>query len=215
MTVKPLPLSSPSADAALSSRERLSCLMDAELDEAGGRDCIAALCDDERARGDWALWHLAADALRSSEVGAMHSTRFSQRVAAALAQEPAILAPRPMVAAPHRVMRRLVLPATAAVAALAVISFIAVPMLVQPQGDGGVQVARVGGASQATGRLLQTVPVAAAARDLPVSMLERPSALQPVQFDVYIAAHSQMSGSLGMPRTSPYLRQGGAVAEGR
>lgn len=174
-------------------RAQVSCLMDG--DEAGDRTCLDRVCSDDRLRGDWALWHVVGDAMRSSDVAALHSPRFAARMAQALEAEPAILAPRALRPNLHRTMRRFVLPGAAAAAAVAVISFIAVPML---RGDGGVgssgpELAR--GAAQPA-----VVPVAAS----------RPMAgapIQPVQFERYVAAHSQMSGGLGLPRTSPYLRQ--------
>jgi hypothetical protein len=50
----------------------------------------------------------------------------------------------------------------------------------------------------------------AASRLLPVD------AVQSVRFDRYMAAHGQMSGTLGLPRTSQYvLRDPATDAEGR
>ncbi|MCU0949961.1 MAG: sigma-E factor negative regulatory protein [Burkholderiaceae bacterium] len=204
MSVKPLER----LDAEASLRERISCLMDGADDAAA----LSALCADDRAREDWAIWHMAGDALRSSEVAALHSPRFASRVSQALAAEPAIVAPRALSASPSRAMRRLVLPGAAAAAAVAVMAFIAVPML---RGAGevegsGFEVARVQGASQPSGSMVQTVPVSSIARGLPAP------GVQTVNFDAYISAHSQMSGTLGLSRTSPYLRQGTAVdADGR
>lgn len=196
MSVKPLER----LDADVSLRERISCLMDGEDDAAA----LSALCADERARQDWALWHMAGDALRSSEVAALHAGGFSARLSAAIAAEPAIVAPRALRANPHRTVRRLMLPGAAAAAAMAVMAFVAVPMLRGTDGSSGFEVARVQGASQPSGSMVQTVPVSATARGLPMS------GVQTVNFDAYISAHSQMSGSLGLPRTSPYLRQGTA-----
>lgn len=184
--------------------ERLSCLMDGELDGAAGRAALAQLCSDDGARADWTLWHAVGDALRSSEVVALHSPRFAAGVAAALADEPAILAPRAVAA--HPVVRRMVMPGVAAAAAALVLTVAALPML-RSAPAGGVEVARVGGASRVS--VQAGSMVASVARSLPVSMIERPSRRESAQFEAYLAAHSQMSGSLGLPRTSLYLRQAG------
>jgi sigma-E factor negative regulatory protein RseA len=209
------------ADASVDEarlRELISCLMDGELGEqtAGDRQrCLERLCADERARSDWAVWHLCSDALRSSEVAALHASTFSVRVSAALANEPAIVAPRALSRSTdqqHRMIRRVMLPGAAAVAAVAMLTVVALPMLRGTDGSTPVEVAGVGGASQPSGTLIRTVPVSAAVvRDLPASMVQRSSTMDPSRFDIYLSAHSQMSGSLGLPRTSPYLRQSGAV----
>lgn len=211
----------PPADASADEarlRELISCLMDGELDEQAAADrqrCLERLCADEYARSDWALWHLCSDALRSSEVAALHATSFSARVSAALASEPAIVAPRALASAPearHRMIRRVMLPGAAAAAAVAMLTVVALPMLRGTDGVAPVEVAGVGGVSQPSGTLIRTVPVSAAVvRDLPASMAQRARTMDPSRFDIYLSAHSQMSGTLGLPRTSPYLRQSGAA----
>lgn len=190
--------------------EAISALMDGELDlvedEGRRRACLDRLCRDDGARQQWALWHTAADALRSSEVASMHSSSFAARVSLALEAEPAIVAPR---ALPQRLMSRVVLPGAAAAAAVAVLALVAVPMLRGADGTGTVEIARVEGASRPAGPSSQAV--ASVARALPSSMFERPSRAEAEQFEIYLSAHSQMSGGIGMPRTSHYLRQGMAA----
>lgn len=185
------------------SGERLSCLMDGELDPGEGRAALARLCADEAARADWMLWHAVGDALRSSEVGALHAPRFAVGVATALQAEPAVLAPRALSAP---ALRRMLMPGVAAAAAALVLTVAALPMLRGAPAAGGAEVARVGAGARG---LAQAGLTASLARSLPVSMIERPSRRESAQFEAYLAAHSQMSGSLGMPRTSLYLRQVG------
>lgn len=173
-------------------RLRWSCLMDGEADTAALRACLEEWSrGPDRARTDWALWHAAGDALRSSEVACWHSPNFDQRIAQALAAEPAILAPRRWSA---RTLRRMVLPGAAAAAATALLAVVAVPMLRAPAGP-AIEVARVP----------QQMPAAE-----PTAVAK---ALPPPQIDSYIAAHREMTGNVGMPRTAPYLRTSTVLPE--
>jgi negative regulator of sigma E activity len=197
-------------------REAISALMDGELDRADDaaqrRTCLDRLCRDDGARENWVLWHVAADALRSSEVAALHSPAFSVRLAQALEAEPVIVAPNALQSQ-RRLMSRVVLPGAAAAAAVAVLAFVAVPMLQGVDRVGTVEIARVEGASRPAGPASQGV--ASVARTLPASVFERPSRLEAERFEVYLSAHSQMSAGLGMPRTSHYLRQGMTARNGQ
>ena len=76
-------------------KDRISVLMDGELDDAAAARVIEALADPgqagSEAREAWRTYHLVSDALGKSR---MLSAGFSERVAAALAAEPTVLAPR-------------------------------------------------------------------------------------------------------------------------
>jgi len=72
-------------------KDRISALMDGELDDGSAATAIAALESDGEARDTWRTYHLISDALGKSR---MLSEGFSERVAAALAKEPTVLAPR-------------------------------------------------------------------------------------------------------------------------
>src|SRR5262245_51021239 len=71
--------------------DRISALMDGELDDRSAAVAIQALEGDGEAREAWRTYHLISDALGKSR---MLSEGFSSRVAAALAKEPTVLAPR-------------------------------------------------------------------------------------------------------------------------
>jgi sigma-E factor negative regulatory protein RseA len=197
----------PQAAEGADLRERLSALMDGELDEAGRQRCLERLCADGDCRRDWALWHAAGDALRSADVAALHSPRFADRLAERLTAEPSILAPQPRRGL--RFVRRVAMPGVAAVAAVAVLSIVAVPMMRDPEQRGGVDIARVDGASQPAAPM---GPVVASVSRTPLrSVLRQPSPVDGDRFDLYLAAHGQMSGPLGLPATSQYLRHGPAA----
>ena len=73
--------------------ERLSSLVDGELDAGAAEALLTAICRDPELRNEWATLHIVGDALRSSEVAAVHSPDFCARVSAAVALEPTVLAP--------------------------------------------------------------------------------------------------------------------------
>jgi sigma-E factor negative regulatory protein RseA len=178
-------------------RERWSCLMDGEADEAMTTACLREWATSDARRADWALWHAAGDALRSSEVAAFHSDRFAARFAQALAAEPAIIA-RPR--AKHRLITRVVLPGAAVAAAAAMLTVVALPVL---RGTADVpQVAQ--GTSAAP--LSPVTPVLSVASSAGPTVTAVATNAPPPHIDSYIAAHRELAGSVGMARTTPYLR---------
>jgi len=128
-----------------SCAEALSSLIDGELDESTCRRLVERLCSDGQARLDWTMLNIACDALRSSEVAALHSRGFLERVSKTLASEPAIIS-RPR-ALRSRAIRRVVLPAGAVVAAVAVVVLVGVPQLRSPGGGSTPELVAVGGSA--------------------------------------------------------------------
>ena len=197
---------------------RLSSLMDGELDDSAADRALAELIADPGSRRDWALWHAAGDALRASEVAAFDSASFAARVSAALANEPAIVAPRARATNPYRTVRRIVLPGVAAAAAVAALSWVALPMLL-----GTDETAQQLATLPATAVTIAAAPAAApavaaptppsalsGARSSPIPV----AAVQSVRFDRYMAAHGQMSGTLGLARTSQYVLRDPVAVDG-
>jgi sigma-E factor negative regulatory protein RseA len=80
-------------------KDRISALMDGELDDKSAGLAIDLLASDGEARDTWRTYHLISDALGKSRV---LSEGFSARVAAALAKEPTVLAPKRRTAAEPR-----------------------------------------------------------------------------------------------------------------
>src|SRR5512134_3468259 len=109
--------------------ERLSSLLDGELDEQEAAQVLDALCRDAELQRQWSDLQLVGDAMRSTEVAACHVGGFCARVRRALADEPTVLAPRP------RPMRRYAVPGIAVAASVAAIAFVAVPLLRSPTPD--------------------------------------------------------------------------------
>jgi sigma-E factor negative regulatory protein RseA len=71
-------------------KDRISALMDGELDDQAAVRTIEALARDREALDAWRTYHLISDALRDTQV---LSEGFVRRVAAKLAEEPTVLAP--------------------------------------------------------------------------------------------------------------------------
>ena len=73
--------------------DRISALMDGEVDEKSAAQLIEALARDAEAIRTWRSYHLIGDAMRG---GVLLSERFTEGVAQRLAAEPTVLAPRRM-----------------------------------------------------------------------------------------------------------------------
>lgn len=71
--------------------EKISALMDGELEAHEQRGSYAELAREGEALEAWRIYHLAGDALRDST---LLSAGFSARMEAKLAEEPTVLAPR-------------------------------------------------------------------------------------------------------------------------
>lgn len=102
-------------------KQEISSLMDGELDHQGSDQAIRACCTSEAAARTWDEYHLIGDALRG-EPG--RGRAIAERVSAALASEPTVLAPR--AARPSGAMR-VALAAAASVATIAVVGWIGAP----------------------------------------------------------------------------------------
>jgi sigma-E factor negative regulatory protein RseA len=77
--------------------EKLSALVDGELDRSDALAVIKSLGQDAEARTDWDCYHLIGDALRGDADGASARRRkASESIFARLAEEPTILAPQAM-----------------------------------------------------------------------------------------------------------------------
>ncbi|HJW53315.1 MAG TPA: RseA family anti-sigma factor [Burkholderiaceae bacterium] len=192
--------------AARCDAETLSSLMDGELDPEQAAALIAALCADDELRAEWIAFHLAGDALRSTEVASAHSSSFCMSVAAAIAREPAIVAPRPWMRHGAR-LRRYILPGLAVAASAAVISFVAVPLLRNANTPALVQAAAVQPPSAAV--VTTEHPDELAARRAAATVANA-RALQ-----AYLAAHRELTTGAAFPRATPYLRTATDQSESR
>jgi sigma-E factor negative regulatory protein RseA len=100
-------------------KDRLSALMDGELDDKSAAEVIEALGRNREAVQTWRTYQLISDAMRQSRV---LSEGFTARLAERLAAEPTVLAPRALQPEPRRWYA---LSAAASLAAVALVGWLA------------------------------------------------------------------------------------------
>lgn len=100
--------------------EKLSALMDGEVDDHAMDAELGRLNRDPELREAWDTFHLIGDALR----GQAHlSARFAEQVKRRLATEPTVVAPRRRTAS--RLMTRIALPIAASICGIALVAWLA------------------------------------------------------------------------------------------
>lgn len=99
--------------------ERVSALMDGELEGAEASDQLKRMRHDPELRSAWETYHVIGDVLRGHGV---LSPGFAERVAARIEREPAILAPRRLGG---RSAARVALALAASVCGVAVVAWLA------------------------------------------------------------------------------------------
>jgi sigma-E factor negative regulatory protein RseA len=101
-------------------KERISALMDGELDERAAGEAIGALHRDGEALECWRIYHLISDGMRDTR---LLSAGFAARVSQRLAAEPTVLAPASL---PGRTpAQRFAYAAAASLAAVALVGWLA------------------------------------------------------------------------------------------
>ncbi|MCC6534562.1 MAG: sigma-E factor negative regulatory protein [Burkholderiales bacterium] len=181
--------------------ERISALMDGELD----RDEAAGVLPDLRKRNDlreaWATYHLISDALRGD---ACVDCGIASAVATRLAKEPTVLAPRP---GSSGFGKRWALPSLAAAAAVATVTWMSLETQ-QGTANGPIAVPASHLLVPAMGIQAQN-PLAdfAQTAHIPNSSSVVPPIQLPVrEFDAYLMAHQEFSPSTAIQGLAPYVR---------
>ena len=169
--------------------DRISALIDGELDERQAREEFSRIKQNDELRERWDTFHLIRDTMR----GECHlSTRLGVRLSESLAQEPTVLAPH-RNAAKHA--RTYVLSIAASVAAVGVVAWVALSTNpFNPPGNMPQQVAKG--------------PVPAA---IPVSTVHPPVVVVPNlpsggNMNEYLLAHQEFSPSTAIQGVVPYIR---------
>ena len=163
--------------------EKISALIDGELEEREARQQFGRLKQDEELAQCWATFHLIGDAMRGENP---LSQGFGERLAQRLAGEPTVLAPRRIAA------RRLVayaLSAAASLSAVALVGWMALfnnPLAPQPD------------RAQAPNA---TTP--AAVPDPSATLASVPSE---GRMNEYLIAHQEFSPSTEIQGLAPYIR---------
>ena len=163
--------------------EKISALIDGELEEREARQQFGRLKQDEELAQCWATFHLIGDAMRGENP---LSQGFGKRLAQRLAGEPTVLAPRRIAA------RRLVayaLSAAASLSAVALVGWMALfnnPLAPQPD------------LAQAP----NTPPPAAT----PTPSAQLASVPSEGRMNEYLIAHQEFSPSTEIQGLAPYIR---------
>jgi sigma-E factor negative regulatory protein RseA len=163
--------------------ERLSTLMDGELDAHQAGQELTRLKSDTEARASWETYHLIGDAMRGDGV---LSPQFSARLHEQLAAEPTVLAPRRI---PPRRVATYAWSAAASFSAVALVGWMAFysPLSPQPQ------------------QQLATAPQAVPVPATPVSV-ELANVPSEGRMNEYLIAHQEFSPSTAIQGVAPYIR---------
>jgi sigma-E factor negative regulatory protein RseA len=160
-------------------KAKISALVDGELERREAEAAFAALNTEGEARDSWRAYHLISDTMRDTR---LLSDGFAARVAAKLAEEPTVLAPR---ARPILEQRRWqLLSAAASIAAVALV----VSVAFSPQ-DGGV-----------------AAPPLAASQSAAPAAQETAQVAPPASADDYLLAHHGYSPRSSLQGMSAYVR---------
>ncbi len=169
--------------------DKLSALMDGELEPADSKRQIERLENDPDLATGWQTYHLIRDALRDDlNLNPVFSHRFHER----LVQEPTVLAPRRLV--PQPIVRH-ALPIAASVAGVAVVAWLA---LSSPVTTGPAPlVAQVRTAPDAQ---VRTAP------DAQQGTAQIPAGSRHAGIPEYLVAHQEFSPSTAMQGVASYVR---------
>jgi hypothetical protein len=180
-------------------KDRISQLMDGELDDRAAADAIQALTGESKAgdseAGDtWRMYHLISDAMRDTPV---LSAGFAARVAEKLAAEPTVLSPNRIKPQP-RTWFAMPAAAAAGIAGVALVGWLAFA----PQQQGGPAPAPLAEAS----RISSPAPSQATPAIVPL----------PSSTPDYLLAHQGFSPRVSLQGMAPYARTvSDEVNEGR
>lgn len=171
--------------------ERLSALMDGELDDSEVVHELASIKANPEREAVWGVYHMIGDTLRGEQWSA---SAISTQVASRLAAEPTVLAPRMWKM--RRATRRVALPIAASLCGAAVVAWLALSnnALIpteQPQGEYAV------------------------VADAPPYAVADAGQTESDGMSEYLMAHQQFSPSTTMQGVLPYVRTVSAVDNSR
>lgn len=168
--------------------DKISALMDGELDQHQAREQLARLKQDQNLARCWQTFHLIGDAMRGDHA---LSNSFDQRVTVRLAGEPTVLAPRRSSA--KRVVAY-ALSAAASLSAVALVGWVALvnnPLAPQPE--------------------LAKAPVPSTAVAPSTQLASVPS---DGKMNEYLIAHQEFSPSTAIQGLAPYIRTVSSTHQG-
>jgi sigma-E factor negative regulatory protein RseA len=171
--------------------ERLSALMDDELDQHAIDGELDRIKGDPQREEAWATYHTIGDALRG-QVDPVQG--IDERVRTMLANEPTVLAPRSWKM--NRAAQRVMLPLAASICGIAVVAWLALSnnSAISPAND------------SATPELLAVAPQVAQQPSLSVADEFETAGSEADDMNEYLMAHQQFSPSTAMQGVVPYVR---------
>lgn len=163
--------------------DRISALMDGELDGREARQELARLKQQDALRDSWDTYHLISDALRGD---ALLSANLKHRVIERLAREPTVLAPHRSAV---RKLTTYALSAAASISAVALVGWVAISISTV---DIRPETARA--------------PTLAAVLPPPPPAPQLASIPNEGSMNEYLLAHQGFSPSTAMQGVAPYIR---------
>jgi sigma-E factor negative regulatory protein RseA len=188
--------------------EQISALMDGELEHDEAAGLVPVLKQRVDLREAWSSYHLIGEALRGERCG---DCAVVSRVAARLAQEPTVLAPRKARSQQRRNARRWALPGLAAAAAVATVTWMTVQVQESPlapplaSSAGGLPGGFVVMPTLATGAgtpIAELIPAGFAPAPQPAPQIQ----LSARELHPYLMAHQPFSPSTAIQGLAPYVR---------
>ncbi len=204
-------------DDVQSRRERLSALMDGEIDAAGTDSCCLQWRDEAEVRASWHAYHLIGDMLRSEKTACAvpREVRLLQAVRRQLADEPVVLAPTAPVEPAHR-RRGWLAPAAVVAGFMAVASVVGIVQAPLPTPAAGiVSAGSREGAEVSQAALFAKAPEVAPTPADPLPMSADSRTLRDERLDRYLTAHKQFGGSSALGVPSGFLRAATVQAPAR
>ena len=170
--------------------DKISELMDGELDERQSQQQLVRLKQSEDLLQHWHTFHLIGDALRGERP---LSARFGERLSARLFSEPTVLAPR------HSHPRRFMTYALSAAASLSAVALVGWVAFVNNPLAPPMEVAKA--------------PAASAPAPAPQTQIA--SVPSEGKMNDYLIAHQEFSPSTAIQGVAPYIRSVSSTQEAR
>jgi sigma-E factor negative regulatory protein RseA len=171
--------------------ERLSALMDDELDEHAIDGELDRMKSDPQREEAWATYHMIGDALRG-QIDPVQG--IDERVHIMLADEPTVLAPR--TRRTNRFTQRVVLPLAASVCGIAVVAWLAL------SNNSAISPAN----NTRSADVLATAPEVVQQSNETIAAVSESTGSAADDMSAYLMAHQQFSPSTAMQGVVPYVR---------
>ena len=196
--------------------ERLSALLDGELDDDAVGPTCAQWRDSSESRASWHAYHLIGDVLRSDDLACDPGSdaAFLRAFRARLATEPVVLAPQPAPAGGIAAARAKSVHRTWRAASAVAAGFVAVAGIVLVmRGPGSASEGNAGVAVAQSAPVAPALRVVSAVTVNPMPAISEPQTfiadgklIRDARLDRYLQAHHEFAGSSALGVPSAFLR---------